>query len=281
MGRNAINKEVFLAELEKLLAFMSPWDRQAVIRRYAQRIEEAEDPEQLLEMFGTATKVAVMLADGYVSSPPPAEGTQPEIVTFSDEADAQLSLDELAPAEEEAPAAEPVPARKGAGPVYWIFAVVIGLPVAVLLLCLGLPFLACGAGALAAGVRHLPGLLGAFRLISDKLLLLGGGVAIGALGLLLAWFGLWLSLSLCRLWIVGILRVGRAYRGIGLVPALLGRVWKTVILVVLTMLILGVLLGGAGWLTGASLQRIQAVTGDPTTLWNELIGLSERMAAML
>lgn len=250
-----------MTELAKLLAFMSPWDRQATLRRYERRFDAAEDEDELIERLGTPTKVAVMLADGYVSSPPPADGGLPEIGEFFEDEAEQLSLEEFSPAAEEAPEAEDaaVPARKGAGPVYWIFAALIGLPVAAALLCPGVPFLACGVSLIAAAVRGVPGLLGAFNLISDKLLLLGVGAAMAALGLLLAWLGIWLSIALCRLWILGVLRRGGVRPGGNVAPAILARAWKAVVLVVLALLALGVLLGGAGWLTGASLSRIEAV----------------------
>ena len=183
---------------------MSPWDRQAVIRRYERRIEEADDPEQLLEMFGTATKVAVMLADGYVSSPPPEHS--PEIRVVQPDPEEQMAFDDLLPEQRE-PAPEEAPQQTGGSlPVlFWVFAVVIGLPVALLLICPGLPFLAAGAAIIAAAVHTLLLTAGGFKLMSDVLLLAGGVSILAALGLLLAWLGLWISISLVRLWAGGAL----------------------------------------------------------------------------
>ena len=47
------------------------------------------------------------------------------------------------------------------------------------------------------------------RLVSDMLLTGGAALIAGAVGLALCWFGLWLSLELCWLW------VGRALIGLG------------------------------------------------------------------
>lgn len=209
-GCISIDKKSFIAELEKLLGFMSPWDRQAVIRRYERRIEEADDPEQLLEMFGTATKVAVMLADGYVSSPPPEH--VPEITVVRPDTEDQMAFDDFVPEEPAPQSEEPMQQTGGSLPaLFWVFAIVIGLPVALLLICPGLPFLAAGVSIAAGAVYTLLLTVGGFKLMSDVMLLAGGALILAALGLLLAWLGLWISISLVRLWVGGAL-VGLARR---------------------------------------------------------------------
>ena len=50
-------------------------------------------------------------------------------------------------------------------------------------------------------IRTVPVILSGFPLVSDILLTSGAGVCLLGAGLLLAWFGLWLSVSLCRLWL--------------------------------------------------------------------------------
>ena len=201
-----IDKKSFIAELEKLLGFMSPWDRQAVIRRYEKRIEEAEDPEQLLEMFGTATKVAVMLADGYVSSPPPETGAMETFRREEEAPEEQLTFDTLADSGGESAAEirsgqEKQGAGAGVLALYWVLAVVIGLPVAAVLFCVGVPFPAVGVSVVENAAVTVIRTVGNFKLISDTLLLGGGGLILGALGLLIAWLGLWISISLVRLWV--------------------------------------------------------------------------------
>ena len=85
--------------------------------------------------------------------------------------------------------------------LYCLFAVAVGLPVTAVLVCVGLPFLAAGAWAIYTVIRIVPPFMESFVLVSDTLLLTGAGLAGLAAGLLIAWFGLWLSIALCRLWI--------------------------------------------------------------------------------
>lgn len=214
-GRTIIKKEKYLAELTRLLAFMSPWDRKTAIRRYERMFETAEDEDALLDQLGTPTSVAVKLAKDYVSSPPPENA--PEIETFDGEEAEQLSFETLA-AEEEAAAEEPAApeargASAGAQAVYWLLAVVIGLPVAALLFCVGVPFMASGAGAAVVAAHTVSEMIGGFNLLSDSLLLIGGGLILAALGLLIVWLGLWVGISLVRLWVGKvILPLGRRLR---------------------------------------------------------------------
>ena len=286
-GVGSIDERKYLAELEKLLSFMSSWDRQAALERYEAMFDEAKDPQALIEELGTPTKVAVELANGYVSSLPPgaavetqeqspempiepesedSSAPQPEAERFSEApeenavsepntevpeaaqvpdetADAeQRTRPEEAPTQEdppaqedasnaeadrpsgeEAPAQEGIPApdiphpmpeeatSDGAEPaveapeaeerhgangfvklLYWLFVILIGI---------GIPFLAAGVWVIYTVIHIVPGALAGFTLLSDTLLLGGAGLALLAFGLFLAWFGLWLSISLCRLWI--------------------------------------------------------------------------------
>ena len=49
---------------------MSSWARKAVLEDYSARFDAAEDTEALLEELGTPTRVAYVLAQSYVPSPP-------------------------------------------------------------------------------------------------------------------------------------------------------------------------------------------------------------------
>ena len=191
-----------MAELTRLLGFMSSWDRQDALKKYEALLSSAEDPEAMMEELGTPTRLAIDLARTYVPShaPDPAAATEPE----QDEVPEQFTLD-LEP-EKETSQPEPVYEEKtktGALIVYLIPAVIIGLPVALALICVGLPFLAAGAAGIAFAVKSALAAVGMLSLVSDILLTLGAALVLCAVGLLLCWFGLWLSITLCRLWIGG------------------------------------------------------------------------------
>ena len=225
---------------------MSSWDRQAALKKYQSLFAASTDAEALMEELGTPTKLAIELAASYVPSRSPsalaealtkcpvaledmlrdprilaADLSQPELSAPAGDA-LQPETWVFEPAPETPPLFAPEtrseaesavsPRRRvlvGALVAYLIPAIVIGLPVAVALVCLGLPFL-CGGGALIYGaVREALAVFGRLRLVSD-MLLTGGMALIGcSVGLFLCWFGLWLSMELCWLW------VGKALTGLG------------------------------------------------------------------
>lgn len=215
-----MDRKKYLAELEKLLGFMSSWDRQAAMARYAAQFDAGGDDETVIETLGTPTRVAFLLAQDYVPSPPP-ERPAPDPAADLEQTLADFDANAPAPAETVVETAEivvPVPAepagtrlrRKPGATVAWCLGgVVIGLPVAVALICLGIPFIAAGAGAVYYAVRLSLAALGTLKLISDMLVVIGGGLAAYAAGLLVVWFGVWLSLELGWLWI------GRFVLGVG------------------------------------------------------------------
>ena len=194
-----------MAELEKLLGFMSSWDRQDALKQYAALFDEAEDEEALIEKLGTPTKQAIELARSYVPSPAPAPKAEPETPAEAESAEEvpeQISWD-LDPEPETSEEAAPVTVRKLSGGVlaaYLVPAIVIGLPVTVLLVCIGLPFLAAGAALITAAVKEALTVIAALSLVSDILLTAGAALALCALGLVLCWLGLWISMELCYLW---------------------------------------------------------------------------------
>ena len=231
-----------MAELDRLLGFMSSWDRQAALKTYQRMFAASADVEALMEELGSPTKLAVELASSYVPTLSPsalaealtqcpvaledllrapgvlvADLSLPE---FPDEQEEETAEDTPAPETwlfdpEQEPAPEEVaeePAsrvRAGALIAYLIPAVVIGLPVAVLLVCLGLPFLGGGAALMFGAVYEAAQVIPQLSLLSDTLLTGGMALITCGLGLLLCWFGLWLSMELCWLW------VGRAVIGLG------------------------------------------------------------------
>ncbi len=220
---------------------MSSWDRQAALKKYRTLFSAAPDTEALIAQLGTPTKLAIDLAAVYVPTAAPsvlAEALLKCPVALEDllrdpralaadlaeetrrETDAPQPETWVFPAAEPAPAPEPEdtepepqPARTGirtgALLAYLLPAVVIGLPVAVLLVCIGLPFILGGAGIACAAVYAALQVFGQLRLVADVLLTAGAALVAAAVGVLLFWFGLWLSSELCWLW------VGKGVVGLG------------------------------------------------------------------
>ena len=227
---------------------MSSWDRQDAINKYRARFAACADEEALIEELGTPTKLAIDLAASYVPTRSPsmlaaaltrcpveledmlrdpgvlaADLSVPETPDVPDDAPKpETWVFDSAPA----PAAEALPEpdgtpetpeppvmekriRGGALAAYLVPAVLIGLPIAVALVCLGLPFLCGGAALIGTSVYEALQIFGSLTLVSDMLLVGGATLLACAVGLLLAWFGLWLSMELCWLW------VGRALVGLG------------------------------------------------------------------
>ena len=220
-----INRQSYLAELAKLLGFMSSWDRQAALDKYNALFDEAGDEASLIKMLGSPTHLAISLANSYVPTPAPAapaaeekpespfaEFEEPEEQKAAEpsEPGALPAVEEIVP-EPEVPAAPKRRVRAFGLIVSILFSLVIGLPIAIALICVGIPFLGLGVGIVAADVAAVLELFGALTMVSDILMVVGVGLVIAAIGLFVAWFGLWLSLALGQLWIGGvILRACRA-----------------------------------------------------------------------
>ncbi len=60
-----INRQRYMAELSKLLAFMFKEDREDILEQYNKLLDEAEDEQALLESFGSPTKLAVTISRTY------------------------------------------------------------------------------------------------------------------------------------------------------------------------------------------------------------------------
>ena len=193
------NKEHFMSELNRLLSFMSSWDRQAVLEQYERMFAECADEDALLEELGTPTHLAVELARSYVPTPPPVRTAQPEPVEETDEPE-QIAWD-LSPETAEPKTELRTTLRRGALAAYLVPAILIGFPITVALVCVGLAVAAAGAGLAAGAVMTALRMIGVLRLVSDILLTGGAALLACAVGVLLCWFGLWLSMELSYLWI--------------------------------------------------------------------------------
>lgn len=224
-----------MAELAKLLGFMSAWDRRDTLAKYEALFDEAADEAEFIASLGSPTKLAIGLALNYVPSPAPAavaeQPAEAESEPVQSDADVQEAESADAPLAEavEAPAAPPVeeappsvvefyaepvrPKRKVRAfglIVAILFGLVIGLPIAVVLICIGIPFILLGVSVVALAVWAVLTVVGMLTMISDILIVVGAALVLCGLGLLLAWFGLWLSFELGYLWISGVvLRLGR------------------------------------------------------------------------
>ena len=190
---------------------MSSWDRQETVSHYAAVLDEAADTDAMIEELGTPTKLAIELARTYQPSAAPERAEEPELAAETEtetepepeqELPGQLCLD-LEP-EQELPEPQPRKERrvsKGALAAYLIPAILIGLPITVAALCLGLPILAAGAALVVEAVKAALAVIAALSLVSDILLMLGGALILCALGLLLCWLGIWISVELGYLWV--------------------------------------------------------------------------------
>lgn len=206
-----------MTELRRLLSFMSAWDREAALARYGAMLDDSVDSEALMEAMGTPTRLAIELARTYIPSPAPVEEPEPELAATDEfvplavgepepvipEIDMPEQIQwELDP-EPEAPAETPTKQviKGGALAGYLVPAILIGLPVAILLICLGLPFILASGALVSIAVQEALKMIALLPLISDVLLTVGGALCACAVALLLFWLGIWLSMELCWLWV--------------------------------------------------------------------------------
>ena len=71
-------KQSYLAELGKLLTYMTPWDRERTLEYIGKRFDEAENESALLAELGTPVRLAVLYNRGYNPSPDPAAAAAEE-----------------------------------------------------------------------------------------------------------------------------------------------------------------------------------------------------------
>ena len=297
-----INRQRYMAELSKLLTFMYKEDRAEILQHYNELLDNAEDEQELLESFGSPTKLAVTISRTYqrderklsvksdskadaAAAPAPAvrapeakpkeTPAQPEqsyadiieeirreqaaeagveykpiffnepepAVEAAPAEDATSETDEApaedAPAEtEEAPAedatseteeasAEDAPAETEEAPsegapaetelrtnvflliVYLIFAVPIGLALYAVLIALDLVLIGLGLGAAGAAIETLTFAFSGMAVFADAIMVAGMGLVEGAIGLVLLWFAVWLSIKDIGALSRGIVALGR------------------------------------------------------------------------
>ncbi|MGM9615071.1 MAG: DUF1700 domain-containing protein [Oscillospiraceae bacterium] len=126
-----MTKQKFLAELSRLLVFMTEEDRAETIRRYNAMFDAAgpEGEDALLEQLGTPTRTAIALSRGYepgsVKVEAPAAAPAPAPAETPSDAPQKETLDEFglpeftlpgldeedAPTPQSKPAEEPLPKR--------------------------------------------------------------------------------------------------------------------------------------------------------------------------
>ena len=68
-----MNRQAYLAELAQLLYYMTAWDRDAALAKYAKLFEERDNDFAVIQELGSPMKLAVTLSRSYEASPEPAE----------------------------------------------------------------------------------------------------------------------------------------------------------------------------------------------------------------
>lgn len=220
---------------------MSAWDREAMLERYKRQFGGRMSDEEVIETLGSPTQAAINIARTYVPSPRPetwgedapeppdaAEEDMPAlpeetgpVFDGADELPPELRgagearADSLADPEAEEEAERPESAgpkyriRPAALTVYILAALLIGLPVMLLLIAVGAPLMALGGGMAAGAVYACMRLIMRLSMVSDMLLMGGAALVLVGIGLLVFWLGLWISISLGRVWAGGVvIRLG-------------------------------------------------------------------------
>lgn len=139
-------------------------------------------------------------------------GPHPPELVFDPDKFAELPPDEpIQPHEPDEPGRPHRSLRPAATAAYVLFSLIIGLPVTLLLILVGVPVLLFGGGIVALAVYAAVNIITALSMFSDISLVAGTGLVICGVGLLIAWLGLWISVELGSLWINSVvLRLGRA-----------------------------------------------------------------------
>lgn len=217
---------------------MSSWDREEVLEKYKRQFGGARSDEDVIESIGTPTQVAIRIARTYVPTPRPETGEDgptalpdaaedekpalPEetgpVFDGADELPPEVRsagtarLDTLhTPGPDEPEKEEPEPAgpkrriRPAALAIYILAVLLIGLPVTLLLIAVGAPLMALGGGMATGAVYTCMRLMMRLSMVSDVLLMGGAALVLVGIGLLVFWLGLWISISLGRAWIGGVL----------------------------------------------------------------------------
>ena len=214
---------------------MSAWDREAMLERYKRQFGGRMSDEEVIETLGSPTQAAINIARNYVPSPRPEtwgdDAAEEDMPALPEETGRVFDgADELPPEvrgaggtradmlitpepEEEEEKPRPVGSKRRIRPaaliIYILVSLVIGLPVTLLLIAAGTPLMALGGGMAAGAVYACLRLILRLSMVSDMLLMGGAALVLVGLGLLVFWLGLWISISLGRVWIGGvIIRLG-------------------------------------------------------------------------
>ncbi len=218
-GGDRITRTNYIGELRKLLAGMTPADREDALNKYEDMFDKADSDEELIARLGSPTFVALgelrgyTLPEGYIA---PSSATA-EIPIISDAARVPTGMTGKVPVitgkapvlspqaaaeprfvsyEPQTPPREPEeePPRElhpGKLILYIILAVAIGVPVSLALVALSVAFLAAGAALMGAGVFVISTAFLGMDIFVDMMLLLGAGLAVAALGLPVVFFAVW------------------------------------------------------------------------------------------
>ena len=214
---------------------MAAWDREAMLERYKRQFGGRMTDEEVIETLGSPTQAAINIARTYVPSPRPEtwgdDAAEEDMPPLPEETGRVFDgADELPPEvrgaggmradmlftpgpEEEEEKTKPAEPKRRIRPValaiYILASLVIGLPVALLLIAVGTPLMALGGGMAAGAVYACLRLILRLSMVSDMLLMGGAALVLIGLGLLVFWLGLWISISLGRVWIGGVvIRLG-------------------------------------------------------------------------
>ena len=219
---------------------MSAWDREAMLERYKRQFGGRMSDEEVIETLGSPTQAAINIARTYVPSPRPetwgddapalpdaaeedspalpeetgpmfdgADALPPEVRGAGEARADMLFTPESEEEEEPTPAGPKRRIRPAALAIYIPVSLVIGLPVMLLLIAVGAPLMALGGGMAAGAVYACLRLILRLSMVSDMLLMGGAALVLIGIGLLVFWLGLWISISLGRVWIGGVvIRLG-------------------------------------------------------------------------
>lgn len=243
-----MNKQRYLAELQRLLVFMTEADRAETVRRYSDLFDIAgpEGESELLNSIGSPTKAAIGLSRGYepgnLSQLPgmPEENGKPapaltqtqddpwgDLPAFDlpDFVSEEQEADENAPKDKafsmpDLPGCTPFSGqeRKPAVsrsmplwlgiPLFVIVIVGLGIPLAAVLAALIAALIAPGCAALFGAWLVAVGGLWCVSFMADAILLFGAAFIVLSLGIVLLCGGIWLDGKLAALYIRGLRWVG-------------------------------------------------------------------------
>ena len=258
----ALNRQRFLAELARLLVFMTESDRELTVADYAAQFDEVGEAGEadLIKSLGSPTKVAISLSRGYTPGQITTENRHREalqkaeratmtvrsemdgiedfvpggseenddpvraILRSLDESDAEAERQEREwgtrpaaepsepsvwdfPEEEEEPAyirASSTFSRGTGTALLALVLLIVGVPLALATLVVLAVWLVPGVGGFLGAWLCAVGALWTLSYMADALVLLGLGFFSLAAGLLLLWLGIWLDVTLVRLFIRGV-----------------------------------------------------------------------------